>query len=371
MTTKTQSAALLSPFRLGDLTLKNRVVLAPMTRARAGVKRLPNALMNEYYAQRAGAGLLITEATVISEQGIGWQQSPGIYSDAQAEAWKQVTATVHAKGAPIFLQLWHCGRASHSTFREDRSLPVAPSAIKLNGDYIHTPAGKQQYETPRALETHEVALVVEDYRRAAQRAKDAGFDGVEIHGGNGYLIDQFLQSRTNHRTDRYGGSVEKRFQFLREVVEAVLTVWPAQRVAVRLAPNGNFNDMGSPDFRETFLHAARELNRYGLAYLHVVDGLGFGFHKLGEPMTLKESRPVFSGPLMGNCGYTQETAEAAITAGDADLIAFGRPFISNPDLAERFAHGWPLAPAAEMGVWYSFTPQGYADFPAYRETAAA
>lgn len=371
MITKPHSSALLSPFRLGDLTLKNRVVLAPLTRARAGVQRLPNALMTKYYAQRASAGLLITEATVISEQAIGWQQSPGIYTDAQTEGWKQVTAAVHAKGAPIVLQLWHMGRSSHSDFREDRSLPVAPSAIKLNGDYIQTPRGKKPYETPRALETHEIPLVVEDYRRAAQRAKEAGFDGVEIHGANGYLIDQFLQSRTNQRTDRYGGSVERRFQFLREVVEAVLTVWPAHRVGVRLSPNGNFNDMGSPDFRETFLHAARALDRYGLAYLHVVDGLGFGFHQLGEPMTLKEFRAVFAGPLMGNCGYTQESAEAAITGGQADLIAFGRPFISNPDLPERFANNWPLAPTAEMSDWYSFTPRGYADFPAYAESVTA
>ena len=362
----TTSPQLLSPFPLGDLTLKNRVVLAPLTRARAGVERVPNALMAEYYAQRAGAGLLITEATVVSEQGLGWQQSPGIYNDVQTEGWQQVVAAVHAKDTPVFLQLWHCGRASHSTFRADRSPAVAPSAVLLNGDLIHTPTGKHPHETPRALETDEVPLVVEDYRRAAQRAKDAGFDGVEIHGANGYLMDEFLQSRTNQRTDRYGGSVEKRFQFLREVVEAVLTVWPANRVGVRFSPNGNFNDMGSPDFRETFLHAARELDRYGLAYLHVVDGLGFGFHKLGEPMTLKEFRAVFSGPLMGNCGYTQAKAEAAIAAGDADLIAFGRPYISNPDLAERFAHGWPLARPAEMAVWYSFDPKGYADFPAYQ-----
>lgn len=371
MTTKTESPALLSPFQLGDLSLKNRVVLAPLTRARAGMERTPNALMQEYYTQRAGAGLLITEATVISEQGIGWQQSPGIYTDAQAAAWQPITAAVHAKRTPIFLQLWHCGRASHSSFREHASPPVAPSAIKLNGDYIHTPTGKHPYETPRALETHEVSVVVEDFRRAARRTKDAGFDGIEIHGANGYLIDQFLQSRTNHRTDRYGGSVEKRFQFLREIVEAVLTVWPANRVAVRISPNGNFNDMGSPDFRETFLHAARELNRFGLAYLHVVDGLGFGFHKLGEPVTLSDVRAEFRGPLMGNCGYEQATAEAAIAGGHADLIAFGRPFISNPDLPARFAHGWPLAPAAPMSVWYSFDPRGYADYPAYAAAVPA
>ncbi len=366
MNTQSQSPHLLSSLPIGDLRLKNRVVLAPLTRARAGVERLPNPLMKDYYVQRAGAGLLISEATVISEQGIGWQRSPGIYTDAQAEAWKSVTGAVRVRGTPFFLQLWHCGRASHSTFRADRSLPVSASAVKLNGDHIHTPTGKHAYETPRALESAEVAQVVQDYRRAAERAQTAGFDGVEIHAANGYLIDQFLQARTNQRTDRYGGSLEKRFQFLREIVEAILTVWPAHRVAVRLSPNGVFNDMGSPDFRETFLYAARELSRYHLGYLHLVDGLAFGFHQLGEPMTLAEFRAVYSGVLMGNCGYTQATAEATIAAGHADLIAFGRPFISNPDLAERFANGWPLAPEASMADWYSFEPKGYADFPSYQ-----
>jgi N-ethylmaleimide reductase len=366
MTNPTSCPHLSSPFALADLPLRNRVVLAPLTRARAGAERLPNALMAEYYRQRSGAGLLISEATVISTQGIGWSQSPGIDSEVQATAWKQVTAAVHERGAPVFLQLWHCGRASQSAFRADRSLPVAPSAILLQGEGIHTPEGKLNYEVPRALSTDEVARVVEDYRRAAQRALEAGFDGVEIHAANGYLIDQFLQSRTNHRTDRYGGSMEGRFQFLREIVTAVQTVWPAHRVGVRLSPNGNFNDMGSPDFRETFLYAARELGRFGLAYLHVVDGLAFGFHQLGEPMTLREFRAVFPGPLMGNCGYTRDTAEAAVASGHADLIAFGRPYISNPDLAERFQHGWPLAPDADMSVWFSFTPEGYADFPPYK-----
>ena len=269
------------------------------------------------------------------------------------------------KGGKIFLQLWHCGRASHSTFRADRSLAVAPSAIKLNGEYIHTPTGKQAYETPRALETSEIARVVEDYRRAAERAQQAGFDGVEIHGANGYLVDEFLQSKTNHRTDQYGGSVENRFRFLREIVESLSTVWSPNRIAVRLSPNGAFNDMGSPDFRETFRYAAQELNRYGLAYLHVMDGLGFGFHQLGEPMTLAEIRSLFTGPLMGNCGHDQATAEKFISSGDADLMAFGRPFISNPDLVERFRNDWPLSPPADVAVWYSHDEHGYADFPVY------
>lgn len=367
MTTQTLSKALLSPFDLGGLTLKNRVVMAPLTRARAGKERMPNALMAEYYAQRASVGLIIAEATVISQQANGWLNSPGIYSDEQAQAWKQVVDAVHAKGTPFFLQLWHMGRASHSSFNEGQ-LPVSASAIKLNGDYIHTPIGKQPYETPRALETNEVPLVVEDYRQAAQRAKDAGFDGVEIHAANGYLIDQFLQSKTNQRTDQYGGSLENRYRFLKEIVEAILTIYPANRIAVRLSPNGVYNDMGSPDYRETFLYVAQQLNAYGLAYLHILDGLEFGFHNLGEAMTLAEFRSVFTSPLMGNCGYTQETAEAAIEDGSADLIAFGRPIISNPDLVERFANNWPLNPPPDQSIWYSFDKEGYIDFPTYHES---
>lgn len=349
------------------MTLKNRVVLAPLTRSRAGVERMPNALMAEYYAQRASAGLIITEATVISKQGIGWLNTPGIYSDEQAEAWKLITEAVHEKDTPIFIQLWHCGRASHSSFQEGGALPVAPSAIAIESEDIHTPAGKQPHETPRALETAEIPLIVEDYRLAAERAKKAGFDGIEIHGANGYLIDCFLQSKTNHREDQYGGSVENRYRFLKEILEAVLTVYPPERVSVRLSPNGVYNDMGSPDFRETFLYVAEQLNKYEIGYLHLLDGLAFGFHELGEPMILKEFRSVFNYPIIGNCGYTQETAEVAIKEGLADFIAFGRDYISNPDLVERFAHGWPLNPPAEMKDWYSFSAEGYTDFPFYQK----
>jgi N-ethylmaleimide reductase len=360
---------LLDTFQLGDLTLQNRVVMAPMTRSRAGQERIANELMVEYYAQRASAGLLITEATVISEQGIGWNDSPGIYTHEQALAWQPVVNATQAKGAKIFLQFWHCGRASHSSFHNGE-LPVAPSAIKLQGDYVHTPIGKQPYETPKALTLDEIGGIIEDYRLAAQRAKLAGFDGIEIHGANGYLIDEFLQSKSNQRDDLYGSSVENRFRFLQEIIEAVLPVYPANRVAVRLSPNGSFNDMGSPDYRDTFLYVATQLNQYGLAYLHIMDGLAFGFHELGEPMTLAEFRAVFDGPLMGNCGYTQDTAEAALQAGDADLIAFGRPFISNPDLVERFANGWPLNPPAEMSAWYAPTGGlGYIDFPFFQDSA--
>ncbi|MBI5584023.1 MAG: alkene reductase [Deltaproteobacteria bacterium] len=339
--------------------------MAPMTRGRAGEERLANPLMAEYYRQRVSAGLLITEGVFISRQAIGWVNAPGIYTAEQAEAWKQVVEAVHAQGTPIFLQLWHCGRASHSSFHPEEGLPVAPSAVKLGEDTIHTPTGKQPYETPRALETEEIPLIVADYRKAAERARSAGFDGVELHGANGYLIDEFLQSRTNHRTDRYGGSLENRFRFLEEILEALRGVMPLQRVGVHLSPNGIFDDMGSPDFRESFLYYAGRLNDFGLAYLHVLDGLAFGFHELGQPMTLREFREVFKGPLMGNCGYTGETAEATIAGGQADLISFGRPFLSNPDLPERLIHGWPLNPPADMKVWYSFDAVGYTDFPRY------
>jgi len=365
--TKSPSAHLLSPFNLHGLALRNRVVMAPLTRARAGRERVPNDLMAEYYTQRASAGLIISEATSISEQGLGWVDSPGIYKDAQETGWRKIVAALHARGTPVFLQLWHCGRASHSSFHGGQPA-VSASAIKLSGDVIHTPVGKQPYETPRALETTEIPLVVADYRRAAERAKAAGFDGVEIHAANGYLINQFLDSKTNQRTDRYGGSVENRFRFLKEIFEAILTVLPADRVAVRLSPNGNFNDMGAPDFRETFTYAAGQLNAFGLAYLHVVDGLAFGFHEQGKPMTLAEFRAVFAGPLMGNCGYTQETAEAAIASGQADLIAFGRPYLSNPDLVERFANGWELNPPADVKVWSAPDAKGYTDFPFHSRT---
>ncbi|MBE9047314.1 alkene reductase [Pleurocapsales cyanobacterium LEGE 10410] len=367
MTSTTNVPHLLTSFKLHDLLLKNRVVMAPMTRARSGTERIPNALMAEYYAQRAGAGLIITEGTTISQQANGWTQTPGIYTSEQTETWKQVVDAVHAQDTPIFLQLWHTGRASHSSFQVNNQLPVAPSAIKIEGSEAHTPNGKQPYETPRALETEEIPLIVEDYRQAAANAKEAGFDGVEIHGANGYIIDEFLQTKTNQRSDRYGGSLENRYRFLKEIVESILTVWDAGRVGVRLSPNGSYNDMGSTDFRETFTYVIQQLNNYQLGYLHLLDGLDFGFHELGEPMTVGEIRQLYDGALMGNCGYDRTDAEQAIASGDADLISFGRPYISNPDLVARFANNWSLNPDAEMSVWYSFDAKGYTDFPTYQE----
>jgi N-ethylmaleimide reductase len=362
------SQKLLDRFSLRDLELPNRIVLAPMTRARAGIDRIPNALMAEYYVQRWDAGLILSEATSISVGGLGWNETPGIYSDAMTAGWKQVVDAIHAAKGRIFMQLWHCGRASHSSFHHGEP-SVAPSAIKINEESIHTPTGKQPHEVPRSTETEEIAVIVEEYRLAARRARMAGFDGIEIHAANGYLIDTFLQSKTNLRTDRYGGSIENRFRFLDEVIQAVESEWPTNRIGVRISPNGVFNDMGSTDYREQFLYVAKELNRRSLSYLHVMDGLAFGFHNHGSPMTLKEFRSVFDGPLMGNCGYTCEAANEVIAAGDADLISIGRPFISNPDLVNRYRNGWPLAEDAPMDVWYQPTgSQGYTDFPAYESS---
>jgi N-ethylmaleimide reductase len=358
--------SLMQPLSIDDLELKNRVVMAPMTRARAGADRIPNDSMTEYYAQRTGAGLIISEGTNISPQGTGWVNTPGIWSKAQIEGWKRVTGAVHRAGSVIFFQLWHCGRASHSSFHNNE-LSVAPSAIAIDEAYIRTPLGKKPHEVPRALEPEEIPQIVDDYVKAAENARQPGFDGAEIHSANGYLLDTFLQSRTNQRQDEFGGSVENRFRILRMIVEAISTAFPSTRVGVKIAPNTNYNDVGSPDYRETFSYVARELDKYNLAYLQVVDGITFGFHNLGEPMKLIEFKALFKGPLMGNCGYTKEAAELAIRDGRADLVSFGRPFISNPDLVERFANDWPLNDGASPKLWYSFDTVGYTDFPTYRE----
>ena len=261
---------LFKPLTNGTLHYKNRVAMAPMTRGRAGKERVPSDLMAEYYHQRSSAGLLITEATVVSKQGIGWIRSPGIYTDEMIEGWRKVTEKVKPTRTPIFLQLWHCGRASHSDFHNGE-LPVSASAIKLDGDSIHTPLGKKPYETPREMSLDEIKATVEDYRQAALNAKSAGFTGVEVHGANGYLINQFLDSKTNHRSDQYGGSLENRFRFFKEVLTAVLEVWPAELVGARISPNGVFNDMGSEDFRETYLYVAGEIDKMKLGYLHIID----------------------------------------------------------------------------------------------------
>ncbi len=362
---------LLEPFQMGSLSLKNRVVLAPLTRGRAGAGRVPTSVMAEYYRQRSGAGLLITEATAVSEAGNAWVAAPGIYTDEHADGWRAVVDGVHAEGSKIFLQLWFGGRASHSQLLNGE-LPVAPSAIRMNGEGVHTESGKLPHETPRALETEEIPDIVASYATAASRARDAGFDGVEVHSANGYLLDQFLQSKTNKRTDAYGGGLENRFRLLREILESIQEFYPPDRIGVRLSPNGVYNDMGSGDYRETLMHAAAELDKFGLAYLHIVDGLGFGFHELGGPVTLEEARSVFHGTLMGNCGYEAATADTAIADGVADLIAFGRPFIANPDLVERFRNQWPMA-ESDPESWFGgdLVGTGYTDFPSYRSLTTA
>jgi N-ethylmaleimide reductase len=360
-----KNSKLFEPISIGDLHLNNRIAMAPMTRGRAGKERVPNDLMAEYYFQRSGAGLLISEATVISKQGIGWIDSPGIYTDEMVRGWKKVTGKIKPTGTPIFLQLWHCGRVSHSDFHEG-NLPVSASAVKLNGDHIHTPLGTKPYETPRPLSIDEIRATVSDYRKAAENAKAAGFSGVEVHGANGYLINQFLDATTNHRNDQYGGSLENRFRFFKEVLEAVLEVWPSDRVGVRISPNGVFNDMGCDDYRELYLYVANEINKLTLGYLHIMDGLAFGFHGKGESMSLSEFRTVFQGIIIGNCGYTKESAQERIAEGNADIIAIGRPFITNPDLPERFRNNWPLNPSEDMSLWYTPGPEGYTNYEPYK-----
>lgn len=355
---------LFESIKIGDLELKNRIAMAPMTRGRAGDSRIPNELMAEYYVQRASAGLIISEATVVSAQGNGWVGSPGIYTPEMTAGWKKTTARVREAGSHIFLQLWHCGRASHSDFHNGK-LPVSASAVKLNGDMILTPQGKKEYEVPRPLSVEEIKATVEDYRNAAINAREAGFSGIELHSANGYLLNQFLDSKTNLRNDKYGGSLENKYRFLGEVLEAVLDVWPAKRVGVRLSPNGVFNDMGSEDFRETYLYVVKQLNTLDLGYVHIMDGLAFGFHGKGEPMTLAEFRRYYDGVIIGNCGYTREDALQRITEGGADMAAIGRPFITNPDLVERWYNDLPLTPFDDMTFWYTPGAEGYTDYARY------
>lgn len=347
------SSQLLSPVSLGSLQLTNRVVMAPLTRGRAGDTRIPNKYMTEYYSQRASAGLIISEATAISEMGYGWFGSPGVYTAAQCEGWKQVVSAVHEKGGKMFCQLWHMGRQAHSSFNT-RGCVLAPSAIRVSGKGTIRDINQNEceYETPKEMTLDDIKETISDYGKAAAFAKEAGFDGVEIHGANGYLIDLFLQSSTNKRSDSYGGSVENRLRFLIQVIHSVKQVFPSDRIGVRLSPNGAFAGMGSVDNHETFPKAAEALNEFGLAYLHVMDGLGFGFHGLCPPVTLLDMKKRFDGPIIGNITYTKDTAEGAIRTGAADLISFGRPFISNPDLVERFTNNWPLEPDAPYTAWY-------------------
>lgn len=362
----TQDLRLLSPVQVGPYTLRNRAVMAPMTRNRAGEGNTATELTATYYVQRASAGLIVTEASQVSPQGVGYPNTPGIHTDEQVAAWRRVTDAVHAAGGRIFLQLWHVGRVSHPSMQPGGALPVAPSAIAPEGS-IFTYGGMQPFVTPRALETGEIAGVVRDYAEGARRAYEAGFDGVEIHAANGYLIDQFLRSGSNRRTDAYGGSVENRARFLLEVTEAVAGVWGGDRVGVRLSPLSPFNDMSDADPAETFGYAAAALNAFGLAYLHVVEPVGPGLPLPGgEERITGALRRAFRGNLVLNGGFDAAAAEAALAAGEGDLVAFGVPFLANPDLLERFAAGAPLN-EPDRASFYGGTEQGYTDYPTLAE----
>ena len=351
-----------SPFKLGPLSLPNRIVMAPMTRNRAGPGNVPGPLNATYYAQRASAGLIVSEATQVSPQGVGYPATPGIHSDAQIAGWKGVTEAVHAAGGRIFLQLWHVGRISHPALQPDGALPVAPSAIAPAGQAM-TYDGMKPFVTPRALETSEIAGIVEDYRRGARNARVAGFDGVELHGANGYLIDQFLRDGANRRTDRYGGSAANRARFLIEVTEAVAGEWGADRVGVRLSPTNPFNDMADSDPAATFAAAVGALNRFGLAYLHIVEPAAGDPVPVGEMPDIAFSRGLWRGALMGNKGYDLARANAVIHEGLADLISFAALFLANPDLPARLRHGCPFN-APDRKTFYGGTAAGYTDYPA-------
>ena len=352
---------LFSPAQLGDITIPNRIVMAPLTRGRAGDSRTPNELMAQYYSQRASAGLIITEATPVSPQGYGWNGAPGIYTDAHEQAWKMVTKAVHDRGGRIFMQLWHMGRVSHPDFL-DGETPVGPSAIAAAGD-AHTPLGKKPYITPRALDAKELPGIANTFAEGAKRAIRAGFDGVEIHSANGYLLDQFLRDGSNQRDDDFGGSIENRVRFPLMVAQAVVDAIGSQRVGIRISPTSQFNDMHDSDSIALFTHYAKELNTLDLAYLHVLEAFAEGhiLYASGEFNT-PHIRKAYSGHLMVNAGYDDKTGEAALENASADSVAYGFPFISNPDLVERYKEGKPLN-APDFDTLYTPGAKGYTDYP--------
>ena len=370
------STELFTPVKVGPYSLSHRVVMAPLTRSRSEQPGdIPGDLMLEYYTQRVShGGLIISEATAISRTARGWYGAPGLYSDEQVAGWKRITDAVRAKGGTMFAQLWHTGRSSHF----EMTGGSAPATASVNPAYwqdksnvVSTPSGWKQPSPHRSLDVTEIASIVEDYRRAAIRAKEAGFDGVELHAGNGYLIDQFLQDGSNHRTDDYGGSIENRSRLLLQVVAALVSVWGGDRTAVRIAPSGSWNGMFDSDPRALFGYVARELNRFGLAYLHVIEPRVKGNIVIVEgqgPVASREIRKVFQGRIVAAGGFEPDTAEAAVAGGDADLVAFGRHFISNPDLPLRIERGLPLA-KYDRDTFYTFDARGYTDYPSYAPTA--
>jgi 2,4-dienoyl-CoA reductase-like NADH-dependent reductase (Old Yellow Enzyme family) len=346
--------SLFDPLQVGELTLPNRILLAPLTRTRAGDVRVPNALMVEYYRQRAEAGLILTEATSISQQGVGYPRTPGIWSEAQVEGWKLVTQAVHEAGGRIVLQLWHVGRVSDPVYQEGGAAPVAPSAIAPNG----RPAlirPERPYTLPRALDRDEIPGIIEAYRKGAENAERAGFDGVELHGANGYLLDQFLQDSTNKRTDDYGGPIENRARLLLEATDAAVSVWGPGRVGVHLAPRGDSNSMGDSDPEATFTYVAEQLKDRKIAFIAARE-------KLGPDSLGPKLKKAFGGVYVANEGFTLETAQQALDDGWADAVAFGKTFIANPDLVERFRRRAPLNDP-DPSTFYAAGAEGYTDYP--------
>ena len=350
---------LLSPLTAGALQLPNRVLMAPLTRCRADADHNPTPLMAEYYAQRASAGLIIAEATMVMEGNSSFWMEPGIYSDAQVKGWKAVTDAVHAKGGQIVLQLWHGGRACHPLLNGGAQ-PVAPSAIPITGDEVHTPEGKKPYVTPRELRDDEIPGVVAGFKKAAENAKAAGFDGVEVHGANGYLLDEFLRDGANKRSGPYGGPIENRARLMLEVLDAVISVWGADRVGLRISPLNSYNSMIDSDPVAITTYLAQQCSTRGIAYLHVMRS---DFFQAQQGDVLTPARQHFKGVLISNMGYTADEAEQAITEGKLDAVAFGTSFLANPDLPARIAAKAPLN-APNAARFYSPGPEGYTDYPA-------
>jgi N-ethylmaleimide reductase len=372
--------SLFSPLKVGPYPLSHRVMMAPLTRMRAARPSLaPRPLNAEYYGQRATpGGLIIAEASPVATTGFGNPGVPGIWSDEQVQGWRQVVDAVHAKGGVIFLQLWHVGRVSHSSYQPGGALPVAPSAVPIAAEGMKTMTADGKvvpYETPRALETGEIPGIVGAFRQAARNAHAAGFDGVEIHGANGYLLEQFLQSRSNRRTDAYGGSIANRARLLLEVTQTAIEVWGSSRVGVRLSPYGIANDSGEPDPMPLYTHVVEALDPLGLAYLHFIEPRSSGAGRAevnwqNVPSAMVLFRPLWNGVLIAAGGFTGEMAEAAIAQGHADAVAFGRIFISNPDLPRRLREGFPITPY-NRATFYGGDVVGYTDYPAYDELAPA
>ncbi len=366
-------ANLLDSYKLGSLELKNRMVMAPLTRSRAGKNLEPREMNVTYYTQRASAGLIVTEATHVLPQGVGYPSTPGIGTPEQIEGWRKVVESVHDAGGKIFLQLWHVGRISHRSMQENGELPVAPSAIAARGK-VFTYDGMKDFETPRALETEEIAGIVEYFRLGAENAQKAGFDGIEIHGANGYLLDQFLEDSTNQRIDNYGGAVANRARLLLEVVDAALTVWDANRIGVRLSPAGTFNSMSDSNPAETFGYVAEQLGKRNLAYLHVIEpeAQNLNVYRVNGKVVspTKHLKSLFKNTVITAQGYDFESGNQILASGDADLVAFGKLFIANPDLPERFRRSAPLNEPV-VAAFYAGDEHGYTDYPTLEQTKQA